>query len=359
MRVRRRKNQYIFAPEKPRARRRGVAVWIGVFLLLAVATVFTANFVMDHQVQYVKQSVTVQNLSGDLENWTILHFSDLHGRELGDRQAAIQSAIKGLAYSSVVFTGDMIGVEGDIQPFLDLVALLPESTPKLYIPGDSDPDYLSGVAHGSLSVYADWAVRLQEAGVTIVDEPVCFTRGKSNIYFIPEYLYTLDLDGMEAAYQGQLDQLNQYLDLTPDEAAYKRLCEYQLGRVARIREVKKSITEKDVQIVLTHTPLTRDYVSTMLQWSDKSDMFSLRQAALILAGHYCGGQWRIPGMGAIRVPDYGWFPDDSLLQGLDYLSGIPQYISPGLGASDYYRWQPGRLFNSTTVTMIALTARIQ
>ena len=161
MRVRRRKNQYIFAPEKPRARRRGVAVWIGVFLLLAVATVFTANFVMDHQVQYVKQSVTVQNLSGDLENWTILHFSDLHGRELGDRQAAIQSAIKGLAYSSVVFTGDMIGVEGDIQPFLDLVALLPENTPKLYIPGDSDPDYLSGVAHGSLSVYADWAVRLQ------------------------------------------------------------------------------------------------------------------------------------------------------------------------------------------------------
>ena len=45
--------------------------------------------------------------------------------------------------------------------------------------------------------------------------------------------------------------------------------------------------------------------------------------------------------------------------GLDYLSGIPQYISPGLGASDYYRWQPGRLFNSPTVTMIALTARIK
>ncbi|MGN0779999.1 MAG: metallophosphoesterase [Aristaeellaceae bacterium] len=359
MRIRRRKNQYIFAPEEPRARRKSIVLWLGIFLLLAVATVCTANFVMDHQVQYLKQSVTVQNLPSDLENWTILHFSDLHGRELGDGQAAIQSAIKGLAYSSVVFTGDMIGVGGDIQPFLDLVALLPASTPKLYIPGDSDPDYLSGVAHGSLSVYTDWAVRLQDAGVTIVDEPICFTRNKSNIYFIPEYLYTLDLDSMEAAYRSQLEQLSMYLDLSPDEAAQRRLCEYHLGRVQRIRDFKSSLTEKDIQIVLTHTPLTREYVSTLLQWSDKNDLFSLRHAALVLSGHYCGGQWRIPGVGALYVPEYGWFPDDSLLQGLDYLAGIPQYISPGLGASDYYRWQPGRLFNSPVVTMIALTARMK
>lgn len=359
MRVRRRKSQYIFTPEKQRASGRSVLMWISIFLLIGIAAIFTINFVITHQVVLEKQTITVQNLPDDLENWTILHFSDLHGQEFGDGQAAIKSVIKSQAYSSVVFTGDMIGQDGDIQPFLDLVALLPENTPKLYVPGDSDPDFLDATAHGSLSVYADWAVQLQDAGVTILDEPVCFTRNKSNIYFIPEYLYSLDLDGMEAAYQTQLDTLSANVILTPDEAALKRVCQYHLERIARIRTVKETITEKDIQIVLTHTPLTKDYVSTMVDWKGKNEIFSLRHASLVLAGHYCAGQWRIPGGGALYVPDYGFFPDDSLIVGLNYLSGLPQYISPGLGASDYYTWMPGRAFNTPTVTLIALTSHIQ
>lgn len=359
MRVRRRKSQYIFTPEKQRASGRSVLMWISIFLLIGIVAVFTINFVITHQVVLEKQTITVQNLPDDLENWTILHFSDLHGQEFGDAQAAIKSAIKSQAYSSVVFTGDMIGQNDDIQPFLDLVALLPENTPKIYVPGDSDPDFLDATAHGSLSVYADWAVQLQDAGVTILDEPVCFTRNKSNIYFIPEYLYSLDLDGMEAAYQTQLDTLSANVILSPDEAALKRVCQYHLERIARIRTVKETLTEKDIQIVLTHTPLTRDYVSTMVDWQGKNEIFSLRHASLVLAGHYCGGQWRIPGGGALYVPDYGFFPDDSLIVGLNYLSGLPQYISPGLGASDYYTWMPGRAFNTPTVTLIALTSHIQ
>lgn len=359
MRVRRRKSQYIFTPEKQRASGRSVLMWVSIFLLIGIVAVFTINFVITHQVVLEKQTITVQNLPDDLENWTILHFSDLHGQEFGDAQAAIKSAIKSQAYSSVVFTGDMIGQDGDIQPFLDLVALLPENTPKIYVPGDSDPDFLDATAHGSLSVYADWAVQLQDAGVTILDEPVCFTRNKSNIYFIPEYLYSLDLDGMEAAYQTQLDTLSANVILSPDEAALKRVCQYHLERIARIRTVKETLTEKDIQIVLTHTPLTRDYVSTMVDWKGKNEIFSLRHASLVLAGHYCGGQWRIPGGGALYVPDYGFFPDDSLIVGLNYLSGLPQYISPGLGASDYYTWLPGRAFNTPTVTLIALTSHIQ
>lgn len=359
MRVRRRKSQYIFTPEKQRASGRSVLMWVSIFLLIGIVAVFTINFVITHQVVLEKQTITVQNLPDDLENWTILHFSDLHGQEFGDAQAAIKSAIKSQAYSSVVFTGDMIGQDGDIQPFLDLVALLPENTPKIYVPGDSDPDFLDATAHGSLSVYADWAVQLQDAGVTILDEPVCFTRNKSSIYFIPEYLYSLDLDGMEAAYQTQLDTLSANVILSPDEAALKRVCQYHLERIARIRTVKETLTEKDIQIVLTHTPLTRDYVSTMVDWKGKNEIFSLRHASLVLAGHYCGGQWRIPGGGALYVPDYGFFPDDSLIVGLNYLSGLPQYISPGLGASDYYTWLPGRAFNTPTVTLIALTSHIQ
>ena len=50
--------------------------------------------------------------------------------------------------------------------------------------------------------------------------------------------------------------------------------------------------------------------------------------------------------------------DPQLITGLDYLNGIPQYISPGLGASPYYSYQPGRLFNSPAMTYLQLTSRI-
>ena len=85
----------------------------------------------------------------------------------------------------------------------------------------------------------------------------------------------------------------------------------------------------------------------------------MRYASLILAGHYNGGQWRIPFKGAIYVPELGWFPDDELVQGLSYPAGIPQYISPGLGSDPHYTTQPGRLFNGPKITRIVLTRRGQ
>ena len=66
MRVRRRRSQYIFAPEKQGVKGSSVFLWSCVFLALLIATVFTINFVMDHQVVFQKKTVTVQNLPDDL-----------------------------------------------------------------------------------------------------------------------------------------------------------------------------------------------------------------------------------------------------------------------------------------------------
>lgn len=350
---------YIFAPE-PTHHGRHFLLWVLAIVTVLVLILFTLNFVNNHQVELVSMRLTVQNLPEDLENWSILHISDLHGQEIGDGQSAIARAISGKNYSCVVFTGDMVGVDGNVQPFLDLLAVLPQDVPKFLIAGDSDPALIDTKAHASLSVFADWVQRAQDAGVTVLDEPLSITRGKSTIWFVPEYLYSLDLDSMETAYQSQLDDLNQHLtSLTPDQAAQKRAAEYQLEKIGRLREIKQNMTTtKDIQIAVTHTPLTADYMTTMMNWQGKDEPFALRHASLILAGHYCGGQWRIPGVGAVYVPEMGWWPADQQTVGLDYLSGIPQYISPGLGASDYYAWQPGRLFNAPTVTLIYLTNRI-
>ena len=95
----------------------------------------------------------------------------------------------------------------------------------------------------------------------------------------------------------------------------------------------------------------------MVAWSAKESVFSIRYASLILAGHYNGGQWRIPGAGAVYVPEFGWFPEDRLIRGLSYLGDIPQYISPGLGSDPHYEYQPGRVYNPPVITKIILTRK--
>ena len=122
-------------------------------------------------------------------------------------------------------------------------------------------------------------------------------------------------------------------------------------------KVTDEFLSTDIQVVLTHTPLSEDYVADVVSWTGKEDLFSLRYASLILAGHYNGGQWRIPFVGAVYVPELGWFPEDGKVQGLGYVEGIPQHISPGMGSDPHYEHQPGRIFNSPVMTKITLTRR--
>lgn len=358
--ARREQNRYIFAPEGRRRRERGHGLRNGllIFLPLLAALLFVANFVVSNRVRLEKVDLTVLNLPEDLEQYSILLLSDLHGAEYGERQKAIANALGNTRYSCVVMTGDMLGKDQDPQALLDLIALMPSGTPKYYIAGDTDGDYLDSWAHASLSVYTGWAERLRQAGVTILDEPVSETRGKGTIWFVPEELYTLDFGRMKDVYETQLSEMNRRAtSLDANDAARKRVLEYELARMERITEIREQIRPEDIQIVLTHIPLTEEYVEDVITWGGKEDVFSLRYAGLILAGHYNGGQWRIPLRGAVYVPEYGYFPEDRLIRGLGYVGGIPQYISPGLGSDPHYENMPGRIFNPPAVTLITLTRK--
>lgn len=357
---RRDRNQYIFAPEKgrrqPESHRFRNAVLF--FIPLLIAAFLIGNFIVSNSVRLEQVRLTVLNLPEDLEQYSILHLSDLHGAVLGENQKALQTALGNTRYSCVVMTGDMLGNNGDVEPLMDLIALMPEATPKYYIPGDTDGPYLDEEAHGSLSIYQPWAEKLIEAGVMILDRPVSETRGKGTIWFVPEEVYTLDLDRMKEVYQDQLaDMTRRATAQTADDAARRRVLEYELARMDAIGEIRKEFQPEHIQVVLTHTPLTEEYVQDMINWGSKEDFFSMRYAGLILAGHYNGGQWRLPLKGAVYVPELGWLPADTKVRGLSYVGGIPQYISPGIGSDPHYEHQPGRVFNSPTMTLITLTRR--
>ena len=353
-----RRGTYIFATDLNRRPGRGLLKGLLVLLICLLLAGFLVNYITGHQVNVEQLRVAVPSLPSDLESYSILHLSDLHGDSLGEDGMLLTNAVKNLSISCVVFSGDMLGQYGDTTALLQLVRALPESTPKLLLVGDEDVPYLDASAHDSLSPLSAWAEELTRAGVTILDEPVLFTRGRngrSRIWFVPEYLYSLNLDSLEATYNGQLKHLNKS-SLSADEAAQKRVAEYELARAARIRQSISEIQAGDVQIVVSHTPLTEAYAATLMNWRSKNELFSLRRASLILAGHYCAGQWRLPFLGPVYVEEKGWFPGDEGIVGMNWIGGIPQYISPGLGANHVCAWQPFRLFNSPGITRIVLSS---
>ena len=356
--MRREKNQYIFASEMNRGHGHKVRNTILVILPILILTVWVLNITVSRRVTLEELRLTVLNLPDDLESYSILHLSDLHGARYGEKQKAFATALGTTRYSCVVMTGDMLGKDGDVEPLLELVALMPPDTPKFLIPGDTDGSLTESKAHSSLSVYADWAEKLTAAGVQILDVPVLVTREKGRIWFVPEELYAMDLESTQKIFQKQIRDLNdRATSLTADDAARLRALEYEVKRIDTLKEMRKEFLPTDIQVVLTHTPLTREYVHDLVSWGEKEDPFSMRYAGLILAGHYNGGQWRLPFVGAIYVPELGWFPEDSLVQGLNYLEGIPQYVSPGLGSDPHYEYQPGRVFNPPVMTRIVLTRK--
>ena len=357
--MRRERNQYIFASELTRkSRSHKLRTLILLLLPILIITAWVLNVTISRRVLLEELRLTVLNLPDDLEGFSILHLSDLHGARYGEEQKAFATALGNTRYSCVVMTGDMLGENGDTKPLLELVSLMPKNTPKFLIPGDTDGPAIDTAAHSSLSVYTEWAEELQAAGIQILDRPVLITRDKGRIWFVPEDVYALDLEVTRGVIKKQLDELNaRATSLTPDDAAKIRALEYEAERIEDLAWLKEEFLPTDIQVVLTHTPLGSDYVADLISWTEKEDLFSMRYAGLILAGHYNGGQWRIPFVGAIYVPELGWFPEDSLVQGFSYIEGIPQYISPGLGSDPHYEHQPGRVYNSPVMTRIVLTAK--
>ncbi len=356
--MRRDKNRYVFADPKRFKRTHRFRNTVLVLVPLLVLAFIVSNIAVSRSVKLEEVRLTVLNLPVDLEEYSILHISDLHGARYGEKQKAVKTALGSTRYSCVVMTGDMLGKDGDVEPLLELIGLMPEDTPKYMIPGDMDGSFIDSNAHGSLSPYTDWALRLIDAGVILLDRPASETRGKGTIRFVPEEVYTLDLDVTESVYRKQLDALRaRAASLTADEAARIRALEYEMERMEEIRSARKEFAPEDIQIVLSHQPLKEDYFQGIVSWTDKESVFSIRYASLILAGHYNGGQWRLPGKGAIYVPELGWFPEDSEIMGLNYLGNIPQYISPGIGDDPHYEHQPGRVYNSPVITRIILTRK--
>ena len=335
---------------------------IGLIALLAAYAVIGSN------VARVEQTlVVIPGMERAFEGFTILHISDLHGKRFGAGQRQLADALSKVQFDAVCISGDVTGQDGDPYAFYELLDVLnPNNKPVFFVAGDNDPPALIGEPHYINDALAAFITGAQRKGAIYVDAPQEIKTNGRSIWIMPGSLLGLDLANAEAQYRNQLrkDQESENANL-PGLRARERLIAYQLDVLSRTREAYDVMQPGDLRVALVHTPLRTDFIRTLQSagGTTASGSAYVRVLELVLAGHYNGGQVRLPFLGPLYVPGDdlprgGWFPGDHRVQGLSQVSGIAQHVSAGLGVSGAYS-VPVRLFNSPKVTLLRLTSSLE
>lgn len=331
---------------------------LGLLFFLGLSLVLLLNFVNNHHVTLLKETVTVLGLQDELEGFSILHLSDLHAARFGEAQSRVRALLRYERYDAVCLTGDMVGVSGDTAPLMELLAVFPEEVPVFLVAGDNDPP-VSG------SVKPDYAAQAEAAGAIWLDSPRYIEKGGRRVWFVPASLYLRDLAAARFASEERRQQLlGGGIGASPEDELALRQTDYQLELLARAEGARKLMHGEDAYVLLSHFPLDAESMANLRQtWEEEPRQANFPgRVSLVLAGHWNNGQWRLPLIGALRVPSSsqglsGWLPDDRSVSGLITIHGLNQYISPGLGASGAYPWQPFRLFNRPEMTVLKLSAK--
>ena len=168
-------------------------LFVLAFLLMMMGVVIISN----GNVEPKSETVTVVGLPDELENYRILVLSDMNGKRFGDQQSALVREVEGLGYDMILCVGDMVGKDGDPEPFYEFLDGLSKPGKVYFVCGDSDPGPFVEVARdiqGTLEqiVLEDWILGAIERGANYVDAPMSVTVGESKIWLTPTNYLNLD-----------------------------------------------------------------------------------------------------------------------------------------------------------------------
>ncbi len=329
----------------------------------ALILVLTLTFFNNTNIQVQNVTVSIAGLSTDLEGYTICLLSDLHGREFGTRQATLLRAVNGENYDMMILAGDMVGKGGNAQPLYDLIDGLSGNKPVYFVAGDSDPGplrELPNVVEGTLEefVLEEWILGAMDRGAVYLDAPESITVDDSVIWLTPESMLNVESSSAVSVLNQQARlETNEVLE--DKQAAYNALpfTSYRQQNMLELQTDILQMKTQDLHISVGHIP---PYSAPRV--SDGTDGY-LPTVDLILAGHYCGGVWKLPLLGAIYIPSvesprHGWFPLQNEVEGLRTLGSANMYVSGGLGVTDQVYLPDFRLNNQPKVTLLHLTAKL-
>lgn len=265
-----------------------VVIVIGILVVGLLIVYGSNNWIKVNTVE-----VPFKNLPGDFNGMKIVHLSDLHAADFGADEKNLIKIVKEQQPDLIVFTGDIIDYgDKDREKALVLMTHLVDIGPVYFVSGN----------HDYSSDYYALTKSFRDLGVIVLNNvSQRLSRKDSHIY----------MAGLADPFTNQDD----------------------------MKKALKGIKREEFTLLLSHTP----------------DVFGkavTNGVELVLAGHYHGGQIRLPFIRAIYAPGHKIFPryDSGLYK--DNLSYM--YLSRGLGSTGILKF---RFWNRPEVAVIILQSR--
>ena len=224
------------------------------------------------------------------EEISIVHLSDLHGKEYGENNAELVALVKEQNPDLIFFTGDLVDQSDEsIDEELDYLAELRGLAPVYVVFGNHE--YWSNLDQ-------DIKTRLTDLHIRVLDNEAIYMNVKG---------HHIQLIGLS------------------DEASGEE--------IAPIFE--ELVNPSMYNIVLYHQP-------------NALDLFTEHEVDLVFSGHAHGGQIRLPFVGGLYAPSQGLFP--RYTSGLYEEEGTNMVVSRGLANSVI----PVRIFNRPEILVLRL-----
>ena len=339
-----------------------------LILLAAVAIMAVGVMLNNSNLNVTEQIVTVVGLPQNMEGYRIVVLSDMNGKRFGDSQSLLLRTLNGMKYDAIFCLGDMVGKGGNAQPFWELIEGLKDPEKLYFICGDSDPGPFLKSARGTEGVLSqlileDWILGAIERGANYVDAPVAIPIKDSTLWISPATMLNLETISTLQVWQDQTEQEEDGVRSgIQEDYIHLPITTYRKKLAQQLYESQRAMNLSDIHISLAHEPLSDSYIYTSEDHNPETERF-LTSPELILAGHYCGGVWRLPFLGAFYVPDKtlprgGWFPAQEEVSGLSTVGEAQVYITRGMSTSGSVPLMPFRLFNSPEISVLTLTSTL-
>ncbi|MEW9501044.1 metallophosphoesterase [Jeotgalibacillus marinus] len=321
-----------------------ITLFIVIVVIMLAAVVF--SYFSNNRIIIEQQDIRINQLPEDFEGFTILQITDLHEKEFGDDQEQLIAAINSLQYDAIVFTGDLLDDTSSLnyESFYKLIREIKNKEHALYVAGNNDPENYILSAEGVLEK-SEFVKGMEEQGVMLLESLNTIQKGDAELHFV-----NFDLSIMDPEHGFQDINGREQL-LIESDAQY---IEHQNERLQDFTILMER--EDDVLVALSHYPIA----DAQIDYFEDASQFTLRDYDLIIAGHYHGGQMRLPSLGALFVPEAwnernGLLPSQDRVKGLWEYQQIQQYVSAGLGSSESFPFLNFRVFNPPEINLLRLT----
>lgn len=315
-------------------------------LFLLIGMVFTVCIILlsiytihdNNRIITVQEIISIENLPEEFDGFTILQITDLHERKFGDHQEKLLEAINSVDYDAIVFTGDLLDdpKSTNYEPVYTLLEGIDNKEIAFFVPGNTDPEsYILGSDYPKEK--DDFVKGLEERGVQLLDSVQTVKRDDAALYFTY----------FENSIRTKVDQGRSKIKIGPKQ-------QQLLQKLSTLN----TLTDSDVLIALNHYPIPDAKIDDL----KADEKYTFHNYDLIMAGHYHGGQIRLPIIGALFVPDpyYPWgglFPPQDRVKGLWNYQRVQQYVSTGLGSSDAIFFLKFRFLNPPEINMLTLRSQ--